>query len=116
MIWWIALGAYALGFLGCWRWFTIGFLIRMETSSYYRGYERTVTLDSTDRALAAVSGTGCALIWPLVLLWKILVAGTGRLRTPREKAAARARELAALRKVADEHGLVLPDQWPGGGE
>jgi hypothetical protein len=66
-------------------------------------------VDGEQRLLAVTGGGIIAVGWPLALL-VMLVAGS--LRAPSEKLAAEREELAALRKLARDNNLPMPEVKP----
>ncbi|HEX5543645.1 MAG TPA: hypothetical protein VFX60_19180 [Micromonospora sp.] len=101
---WIILLGYILGAVLSWRSLTVSLLMDLEEVG---------TLNSGDRATAAVFGTMCAAVWPVSLParagWRVLKR-TAVLQTPKEKLAAQERELRELRRQAREYGLPMPSE------
>ncbi|MET0916695.1 MAG: hypothetical protein ABWY81_10915 [Jiangellaceae bacterium] len=66
-------------------------------------------------ALDLFGGFGLALFWPLVMpvrgVYRIISMG-GLFRTPVEVELAQREELEALRSLAREHGLPMPETKP----
>lgn len=100
---WVVFVAWVVGTLLSWRSFAIGILVSLEEDA---------SIDGTDRAGAAFFGLLAAAAWPvsvpLRLSWRF-VSRTRLLATPSEKQAAQKNELEALRRLAREHGLPMPE-------
>ena len=69
-------------------------------------------IDGADRAFAAFFGTVMAVFWPVALPVRAAWQATNRkglLQTSKEKADADRQELDALRRLAREHHLPMPE-------
>lgn len=114
---WLILAAYAVGYV--WTARTVALRTteseaqrelrhRNELRRYgTRETDDRPLVDTENRVMNLVLGAIVAFVWPIAIL---VIAIAPRLKVPTEIAEAERRELAALRKLAAENNLPMPQE------